>query len=114
MAAPDIQDWAQRLSLYICKVNSANCDSRLHREASNTGRTAVAIVQVCVCVQKDSTSRVTRLGFIHILFSTIYDLKPLYPQLLYSLINIILCVSSVIASDSVFLKFYIFHLTWGR
>lgn len=57
----------------------------------------------------------TRLGFIHILFSTSYDLKPLYPQSLYSLINvIILCVSSVIASDSVFVKFYIFHLTWGR
>jgi len=98
-------------------VNSVNCDSRLHRGASNAARTAVASVQVCkcVCVQKDCTSRVTRLGFIHILFSTSYDLKPLHPQLLYSLINIIiLCVSSVIASDSVFVKFYIFYLTWGR
>lgn len=61
------------------------------------------------------TSRVTRLGFIQIIFSTSYDLKQLYPQSLYNLINIIiLCESSVIASDSVFLKFYIFHLTWRR
>jgi hypothetical protein len=81
-----------------------------------------ARARACVCVwgaaaaaaggahaQKDSTSKVTRLGFIHILFSTSYDLKPLYPQSLYSLINIIiLCVSSVIASDSVFVNFTFF------
>jgi hypothetical protein len=51
----------------------------------------------------------TRLGFVQILCSASYALKPLYPQSVYSLINvIILSVASVIANNSDFVSIYIF------